>query len=113
MTKPDWELAWEKDYPANAARHARDQLSEPRQWERAGFKYGYLAALNVTVKAVVVPDEQLRLEAFLVATGRTDPPEPGWPSAKWVKTGLGDYPLWSRIAEALAKRQAKAKVEDG
>jgi hypothetical protein len=45
-SKQAWELAWEKEFAGLAADHAHGQLSEARQWERAGFKYGYLAAIK-------------------------------------------------------------------
>lgn len=43
--KPAWELAWGLENPSLVDKQARDQLSEPRQWERSGFKYGYLAGV--------------------------------------------------------------------
>lgn len=44
--KQAWELAWEKEFPSLAATRAQcGSLSDAREWERAGFKYGYLAAL--------------------------------------------------------------------
>ncbi len=50
MTEPKekqaWELAWEKEFACLVADYERGQLREARQWERAGFKYGYLAAIK-------------------------------------------------------------------
>lgn len=63
--------------------------------------------MNKEAETVVKTDEQLRLEAYLIATGRNDPPEPHWPSAVWVKTGVGNYALWERITAALAARGGK------
>jgi len=42
--KDEWELAWEKEFPGLGEKHDRYVLSTEREWERAGFKYGYLAA---------------------------------------------------------------------
>jgi len=41
MVTPEWEQAWAKEFPSLVAKQARDQLSESRQWERAGFRYGF------------------------------------------------------------------------
>jgi hypothetical protein len=43
--EPDtWELAWGREFPTLVEKYKRDQLSNEREFERAGFKYGFLAA---------------------------------------------------------------------
>lgn len=39
-----WESAWGREFPTLVEKHKRDQLSNERAFERAGFKYGFLAA---------------------------------------------------------------------
>jgi|SRR6478609_5349306 len=87
--KHEWELAWEKTFPELAKLHAKDELREARQWERAGFKYGYLAKTD----AVLAPANLLPRNG-----GANIPPEQ---LPKPIK-------LWCNAHSAKLKRIHKA-----